>query len=457
MNILNSASARPTWLDERLEPRDLSRDRPEQALLALASLFVTVNAVAYSLVSTGGLAVQHLWPPAVWLVLFVAAHILLRSFRPRRDPFLLPVIALLTGWGLLLIDRLADNFLNRQVIWLAFAIGVALAVAILPASLSALQRYRMILLVGGLALLGLTLIFGVNPSGAGAALWLRLPLPLVGAVYFQPSELLKPLFAIFFASYFAERVPFRAHDAPVTEPPPVGLRSLPFLGPLLLMGGFSLLLLVWQRDLGAAALFFLLFLALLYLATGRLAYVVAGLLMLVAGGLFGYVAFGNLVALRIDAWLNPWPDASDRAYQIVQSLYAFAAGGVTGQGIGQGYPGYIPVVHSDFAFAAIGEEWGLIGALSILGCFMLLAQRALRAAVLSTNRLRPRPFHTYLAAGIAVLFSVQAILIMAGVTKLLPLTGITLPFVSYGGSSLVVSGLMAGLLFFLTDDANTPA
>jgi cell division protein FtsW (lipid II flippase) len=226
---------------------------------------------------------------------------------------------------------------------------------------------------------------------------------------------------------------------------------------LLLMGGFSLLLLVWQRDLGAAALFFLLFLALLYLATGRPAYVVTGLLMLVAGGLFGYVAFGNLVALRIDAWLNPWPDASDRAYQIVQSLYAFAAGGVTGQGIGQGYPGYIPVVHSDFAFAAIGEEWGLIGALSILGCFMLLAQRALRAAVLSTNRLRPRPFHTYLAAGIAVLFSVQAILIMAGVTKLLPLTGITLPFVSYGGSSLVVSGLMAGLLFFLTDDANTPA
>jgi cell division protein FtsW (lipid II flippase) len=315
----------------------------------------------------------------------------------------------------------------------------------------------MTLLVAGLALLGLTLIAGVNPSGAGAALWLRVPIPFAGDVYFQPSELLKPLFAIFFASYFAERVPFLPGGSVPAEKAPVGWRSLPFLGPLLLMGGFSLLLLVWQRDLGAAALFFLLFLALLYLATGRLVYVLTGLSMLVAGGVFGYLVFGDLVALRVDAWLNPWPDANDRAYQIVQSLYAFASGGVTGQGIGQGYPEYIPVVHSDFAFAAVGEEWGLVGTFSLLACFALLAQRALRAAVLSTNRLRPRPFHTYLAAGIAVLFSVQALLIMGGVTKLLPLTGITLPFVSYGGSSLVVSGLMVGLLIFVTNDANTPA
>lgn len=205
-------------------------------------------------------------------------------------------------------------------------------------------------------------------------------------------------------------------------------------------------LLVWQRDLGAATLFFFLFVALLYLASGERLYVFCGAGLLLLAAVIAYYAF-DVVALRVDAWWNPWPDADNRAFQIVQSLYALAAGGVLGEGIGQGFPDYIPVVHSDFAFAAIAEEWGLIGALAVIACFALLTQRGLRVAMESG-----RLFHRYLAAGVTLLLSTQALMIMAGVTKLMPLTGVTLPFVSYGGSSLLVSCLMVGLLLYISGD-----
>jgi cell division protein FtsW len=183
---------------------------------------------------------------------------------------------------------------------------------------------------------------------------------------------------------------------------------------------------------------------LLYLATGEKWYVMGGVALLLVAGVIGYFAF-DVVALRVDAWYNPWPDADDRAFQIVQSLYALAAGGIIGQGVGQGFPDYIPVVHSDFAFAAIAEEWGLVGSIGVVGCFAVLAYRGLKIA----SRAR-RPFRVYLAAGITVLISAQAFLIMAGVSKLLPLTGVTLPFVSYGGSSLLISSIMMGLLLYLS-------
>jgi len=205
-----------------------------------------------------------------------------------------------------------------------------------------------------------------------------------------------------------------------------------------------MILLVWQRDLGTASLFFVLFLALLFLATGSRFYLVTGLFLLLIAGVSAYILF-DVVSLRVDAWWNPWPEALDRAYQIVQSLYAIAAGGLLGQGIGQGYPDFIPVVHSDFVFAAIAEEWGLIGSLSLMGVFMVLAYRGFRTAMNDK-----RAFRFYLASGITLLFSFQALLIMGGVTKLLPLTGVTLPFISYGGSSLLISSVMLGLLLHMS-------
>ena len=409
--------------------------RREAGLLALAAAFVLLNALSLSLAWEGAIRWAHLWGPLAWLGLLCAAHLILRWRKPMRDPLLLPLTGLLTGWGVILIDRLAPNFLERQVMWMGVGTAVFLLMAIFPRHLNWLYHYRYTWLFGGLALLAGTLIFGVNPSGAGAALWLPLP----GGVFFQPSELLKLLLVVFLASYFDER------EALLRLSQQQGLFArLPYLSPLLLMWGFCMILLVWQQDLGAATLFFILFLSLLYLATGEWRYVPGGLSLLLLAGVVGYFLF-PVVALRIDTWLNPWPEADDRAFQIVQSLYALASGGLLGQGVGQGFPDYIPVVHSDFAFAAIAEEWGLLGSLGVLACFALLAYRGLRLALLAK-----RPFHKYLAAGITILFSAQALLIMGGVTRLLPLTGVTLPFVSYGGSSLFMSSIMMGLLLYLS-------
>jgi cell division protein FtsW (lipid II flippase) len=409
----------------------------ERLLLTLAAAFVLVNAIALSLAVDGLLLFKHLAAPLLWALAMGATHLVLKRYRPRRDVVLLPLYALLTGWGLVLVDRLAPNFLWRQTLWLLLGTAVLVLVSVLPRRLRLLRRYRYTWLTTGIVLLLATLLFGVNPSGSGVALWL--PVPFVDQIFFQPSELLKLLLIVFLASYFDE------HERVAAVVPARDWRGhLTFLGPLVLMWGFSILLLVWQQDLGAAAIFFLVFLALLYLATGQLHYIAAGLGLLLIAGVLGYFFFA-VVELRVDTWWNPWPEATDRAYQIVQSLYAITAGGITGQGAGQGFPGYVPVVHSDFVFAAIAEEWGLIGSLGTITSFALLAHRGIRIA----SRAR-RSFDMYMAAGITVVISVQAFLIMGGVARLLPLTGVTLPFVSYGGSSLLVTSAMIGLLLFLS-------
>lgn len=408
-------------------------------LLVVAACFIFLNGISLSLAREGRLLWPHFGGLLAWLLFMGVAHALLHRFRPRRDPYVLPITGLLSGWGLVMLDRLAPNFLWRQVTWLGLGTLVMLGIAILPRDLSLLRRYRYSWLTAGLLLLATTLFFGVNPSGSGATLWL--PVPLLGRVFFQPSELLKLLLVVFLASYFDERESLLQFGNRGGR-----FGALPYVAPMLLMWGFCFVLLIWQRDLGAATLFFLLFLALLHLATGEWRYAAGGLLLLFLGGVFAYFAF-DVVELRVDGWWNPWPDASDRAFQIVQSLYALASGSVGGQGIGQGFPQYIPVVHSDFVFAAIGEEFGLVGSLGVVACFALLASRGLRIAMRAQ-----RPFRMYLAAGISILFSVQALLIMGGVTKLLPLTGVTLPFLSYGGSSLLVASIMTGLLLHLSGD-----
>ncbi len=444
------------WSGQALEERDPVRDRRELALILAAAAFVFVNAVAYSLVRESAVTWPHLFAPLVWLGGVLGAHLVLRTMLPRRDPFLLPLFALLAGWGLLLQDRLAPNFLGRQTVWLALATPAMLFVAVAPRTLQPLMRYRYSLLVGGLFLLAFSLVFGVNPSGSGAALWLPVPFPYWGTVYFQPSEALKLLLVLFLASYFTEQEPLYRYRKAMSDGKRSTLqRHLPFLGPLLLMWGFTLLLLVWQQDLGAAALFFVVFIILLYLATGEKVYVLSGLLLLLLAGVIAFFAFDAVVAPRVLSWINPWPNVSDRAYQIVQGLYAQAAGGLFGQGIGQGFPDFIPVVHSDFVLAAIAEEWGLLGSLAIVACFGVLAVRGLRTAVLSIRGRQPAFFHAYLAAGLVALFSMQAFLIMGGVTRLLPLTGITLPFVSYGGSSMLISSIGIGLLLYLSARADS--
>jgi cell division protein FtsW (lipid II flippase) len=351
------------------------------------------------------------------------------------------VIALLTGWGLLLIARLAVNFLLRQTVWLFIATAALLAIIRAGRDLRWLRRFRYTWLFGGLALLAATLVFGVNPSGHGPRLWLG-----AQGVYFQPSELLKLLMIVYLASYLAER-----RELLVAEGQKVGRWRLPplaYIGPLVAMFGLAVVLLAWQQDLGAALLFFLTFLAMLYLATGQWGYVAAGLALFLVAGLAGY-RLSDRLALRVDGWLNPWPESADRAFQIVQSLLAFGAGGIFGQGLGLGSPTYIPAVHTDFAFAAVGEEFGLAGTLVAVALYGMLLLRGFRIAARARQ-----PFERFLAAGLTTGLVVQAWVIMAGNAKLAPIAGVTLPFVSYGGSSLLISFIALALLLRIS---NQPA
>jgi len=415
--------------------------RRERSLLLIAAAFILVGSVTLA-ISRWSLAGTANWRSDVFrlasaflsfVVCFGTAHVLLSRYLPDHDPFLLPASALLTGWGLLFIGRLAINFLLRQAVWLVVSTAALLILVRLSRNLRWLRRFRYTWLFGGLALLATTLVLGVNPSGYGARLWL-------GAlgIYFQPSEPLKLLMVVYLASYLAER-----GGLLVSEGWKVGRWRIPplaYVGPLLAMFGLAAILLVWQQDLGAAMLFFFTFLAMLYLATDQWGYVVAGLVLFVTVGVAGY-ALSARVALRVDGWLNPWPEAADRAFQIVQSLLAFGAGGVLGQGLGLGNPTYIPAVHTDFVFAAIGEEFGLAGTVAVVALFGVLLFRGLRVAA----RAIP-PFERFLAAGLTAGWVIQAWVIMAGNAKLAPIAGVTLPFVSYGGSSLLTSFIALGLL-----------
>ena len=358
------------------------------------------------------------------------------AVRRPADPLLLPLTFLLSGLGLVLTARLAPGFLTRQQMWLAAATAILLAVTLIPKNLNWLRRYKYTWLIAGLVLLATTLVWGVNPSGYGARLWLQL-----GDMYLQPSEPLKLFLIVFLAAYLADRrrqlIEVKAYIGGIAVP------HLSYFGPLLFMWGLSIILLIWQRDLGAAILFFGVFLGMLYAATGQMRYIWAGAALLGVVGVIGYYFF-DVVRLRVDAFLNPWLDPAGRSFQIVQSLLAFAGGGFLGQGLGQGLPTAIPVVHTDFVFAAIGEEYGLWGTAGVLLCFVLLVSRAFYIALRAKTG-----FEQLLAGGIGLMLGLQTLIITAGALKLLPLTGVTLPFVSYGGSSLLTSFVMVGVLLLI--------
>lgn len=414
---------------------------PYLLLLAGPFLFTLVAFSQLSLVEEGLLLPGRFVPVCVLGLCVGGGAWALHRWLPAHDRLLLPLAGMLAGLGLAEVYRLAPPiFLTRQIVWLVLSTGALLLVALVPRSLRWLRRYRYTWLLAGLALLSTTLVLGVNPSGVGARLWLG-----AFGVYFQPSELLKLLLVVFLASYLEER-----REALVEVEARIGRWRIPhpaFLGPLLLMWGFSIVVLMWQRDLGAALLFFGVFLAMLYAATGQSGYVLVGLLLLAGAGAVGYRLFDH-VALRVDAWWNPWSEASGRSFQIVQSLLAFASGGVLGQGLGQGLPTAIPVVHTDFVFAAIGEEYGLAGALAVVLFLALLISRAFHIALQAR-----RPFDQLLATGIGALFGLQSLVIMMGTLKIIPLTGVTLPLVSYGGSSLLTSMIMIGLLLHISGHA----
>jgi cell division protein FtsW (lipid II flippase) len=378
---------------------------------------------------------KDLWTSFVFIGVIFAAHIALTFGLPRADQLLMPTVSSLTVFGLIMSQRLQTNtgdrsgIATKQLVWVALGYVVFTITVLGFRNLMLLKRYKYTFMLLGLGLTAAAAVFGTEINGA--RLWFRF-----GAFNFQPGELLKICLVIFLAGYLDDnRLLISQQRGSGFSLPP-----LPYLGPLVAMWGISMLLLFVQHDLGPAELFFGVFLVMLYVASGKASYVIAGLLIFGVSAFIAYTQF-DYVQNRVTAWLDPWPYGQGRSYQIVQSLFSFADGGVFGQGLGFGAPYFIPEVHTDYVFAAIGEEVGLAGTVGIIALNILLFYRGFHIALTARNG-----FYQYLAIGLTTLLGLQTFIIMGGVTKLIPLTGMTLPFISYGGSSILINFIIAGLL-----------
>ncbi len=361
----------------------------------------------------------------------VITQILLTRWRPTADRYLFPLAAMLSIFGLILLFRLAPGYANKQIYWLVTGQVCFLLTVIGLKDYKRLEEYKYVYIIGGLAALLLTILLGIEVGGAKS--WIA-----IGQFRMQPAEMVKIVLVIFLASYLQEQRDVLT--AGKTGLLGISWPRLQYLGPLLVMWGFSLVLLIFQKDLGTALIFFSTFLAMIFASTGRWTFVVSGVLLFVAGAVLCYYLFAH-VRVRVAIWLNPWHDIEGAGYQIVQSLFAIGSGGFLGTGLTAGRPGLIPAVHTDFVFSATAEEFGLFGGMALIMIYLLLVYRGFRIALDSGTG-----FGALLATGLTSLLAIQTIVIIGGVTKLLPLTGVTLPFISYGGSSLVSSYILLGLL-----------
>jgi cell division protein FtsW (lipid II flippase) len=414
------------------------RRTTELGLLVLAVLIILGG---YALASLGRNASlpADLWPfLAALLALLVGAHLANRRLAPAADSLLLPIAALLNGIGYVFIARLDEDLAALQASWTAAGILAYVMTLVVVRDVRWLQRYRYTAGLIGVVLLIMPLLPGIGRNINGARIWVA-----VGPVSFQPGEFAKIAFAVFFAGYLVERrellsvATFRV--GPFNTPDPK------HFAPILLAWGASLVVLIFQRDLGSALLFFLLFVIMLWVATGRVSYLIVGMVLFLIGAVVSWMSFEH-VQKRVSVWLDPWADPQGSGYQIIQAAYALAWGGTSGVGPGLGIAGRIPYDETDFIFAVIGEELGMLGTTAVLCAFLLLAGTGLRIARESRD-----PFSSLLAVGLTVLIAFQAFIIMAGVTRLLPLTGVTLPFVSYGGSSLLANYVLLALLVRISD------
>ena len=439
-------------------PRPVPRWR-ELGLLAVVAVALLLGGLSLGTTRTGSLALAHPGGLATYLGALAAVHVALVLAGRRVDEVLLPTVGMLGGIGLLLAERLPQDLVvqrvgsatlglaSLQLIWLVLALAIAGGVAIAVRSDRWLRLYKYSWAALGLGLLLLTFVFGREVNGSILTLDL-------GPVSWQPSELLKVILVIFFAGYLAENRVLLA-DARVHVAGRLTLPPAPYLLPAALMLALALGIVVIQRDLGAALLFFSVFLCLFYLASGSKVDVLLGIALFLLGFAVLALVFAT-VRERVATWLDPWADPLGTGYQTIQALHAFARGGLLGTGLGAGLPAVagqlpIPAVHTDFPLAALGEELGMTGVVAILGCYLVIVARGLRIAAGAADDVR-----ALLAAGLALVIGVQAVIIAAGNLKLIPLTGITLPFISYGGSSLLVNGLVVGLLLAFSDRGPVP-
>ncbi len=415
----------------------------ERHLLALALVVVLC---AYLLVGLAEAAVvpTSTFTYAVILVsLALIAHLAVRRFAPLADPVFLPAVFLLNGLGLALIRRL--DFANgtelavAQTTWTVVGIGAFALTLIAFPDHRRLTRYRYTAGLAAIILLLLPLLPIVGYEVNRARLWVNL-----GLVSFQPGEFAKLAMVVFLAGYLEEKRALLS--VATTRLGPFLIPSARHLAPVLVAAVGGIGVLVFQKDLGSSLLFFGAFVVMLYIATGRAAYPVIGFLAFLSGAWFAYLLFSH-VRVRFDIWLDPWSDLHDKGWQIAQALFAMGTGGVTGTGLGLGQP-EIPEAATDAIFAVLGEELGLLGTTAVLTSFLLVVTRGYKAALTSRDEVG-----TLLAAGLASILALQVFVIVGGITRLVPLTGVTLPFVSYGGSSLVGNYLLLALLVRVSDAA----
>jgi len=435
---------RPRWLEFRL--------------LGLVAITLVAGSISLGATLNGRFSLYDTQGLGIYVGALFAAHAAQVLAGRRTDQILLPTVAMLGGVSLLLMQRLPQDLVTQtffgtelglaqvQLIWLLGALAVATTLGIVVRSDRWLRRYKYTWAAVGVGLLLLTFVLGTEINGQRLTLQLG---PLSG----QPTELLKVILVVFLAGYLSENRELLVEQD--TRLGPLRLPPLPYLAPMVAMWAIALGIVVIQRDLGAALLFFGVFLAMLYVATARVGLVVIGLILFLLGSALMAMLFEH-IRTRVNIWIDPFADPLGAGFQVVQALHAFARGGLVGVGLGAGLPEIggrppIPEVHTDFPLAAIGEELGILGVVAILGLYLVVVERGLRIGAAAAD-----DFRSLLAIGLSLVIGVQAFIIAAGNLKVLPLTGVTLPFISYGGSSLLANALVIGLLLALSDKGVEP-
>ena len=426
-------------------------------LLALvpASLLLTAGFAAVFVQREAVLSNVSLTYGAIFLGLCLGAHLVIRFTLPDADPYLFPLAATLACFGLVMIYRIDETLAREQAQWFVIGLILFAATIIFVRDIAVLERYRYVIATASIALLVLPRLPGIGAQVNGAYLGIKL-----GPIAFQPAEFAKLGIVIFLASYLRDTrqllVSAGRRIGPLVVPP------LKHLGPLLVVWGMAMLLLIFIRDLGSSLMFFGAFLAILYVATNRISFVAIGLGLFAVGAWFFANTVGHIQS-RIDAWRDPFdPELYNRvggSYQIAQSLFAQADGGLFGRGFGQSIldiPGtdsqLLPAAHTDLIYAVIVNELGLAGAVGLLVVYLLIVERAIKTAIIARDS-----FSKLLAAGLGAVFGLQVFVIVGGVTKVIPLTGVTLPFVSYGGSSILANFVLLALLLLVSDKARRQA
>ena len=410
--------------------------RPRRVEAGLLVMVGVVVVVAYGLASFGTTEAipADLGPFLLWMFgLGLLVHVAVRRWASAADPVLVPVALLLNGLGYVVITRLDGGLAALQSTWTAVGVGGFVATLVLLPRVRILESYRYLLGLAGLGLLILPLVPGFGREINGARIWAS-----VGPINFQPGEFAKLALAAFFAAYLVDSRELLRTRLELRDLAPIGAAWAGSLGVMIL-----------ERDLGSSLLFFALFVVVLWVASERWIVLAVGGGLFAAGALVSWRLFDH-VQKRVDIWIDPFADPKGDGFQIVEASFALADGGLTGTGLGQGEPGRIPFVETDFIFAAIGEELGMAGSAAVLMAFLILVGSGLRIALRAD-----RVFDKLFALGLTTLLGVQAFVIIGGVLRVVPLTGITLPFVSYGGSSLVANYVLLALLVRLSHEQRT--